>query len=184
MSVSGYRTEPDTAALAKAVLRDAFGRVHESVPDLVSDLSVGQLLWRPDRAANPIAWILWHLARVQDDHLADLGGQEQVWTAQGWYERFALPYAIGDHGYGHTAEQVSAFDLAEPQLLADYHAAVHAQTLAIVDALTAADFDRVVDRRWDPPVTAAVRLVSVVDDIARHVGQAAYVRGVVQRAAA
>ena len=43
--------------------------------------------------------------------------------------------------------------------------------------VTEADLDRVVDERWDPPVTLGVRLVSVVNDDAQHLGQAAYVRG-------
>ncbi len=182
MSGPGQPDAADPTPLAKDLLRDAFGRVAESVPDVVADLSVTELLWRPDPAANSIAWLLWHLSRVQDDHVAGIADIEQVWTVQSWHERFALPYAVGDHGFGHTSEQVGAFRLSDPRLLASYHEAVHAQTLAVLDALGADDFARIVDRRWNPPVTAAVRLVSVVDDIARHVGQAQYVGGLVRRA--
>ena len=47
--------------------------------------------------------------------------------------------------------------------------------------VTDADLDRVVDERWDPPVTLAVRLVSVLADGLEHAGQAAYIRGVAER---
>ena len=62
-------------------------------------------------------------------------------------------------------------------LLSGYHQAVHELTLRYVDGITAAELDRIVDTRWDPPVTAAVRLVSVIGDTMQHLGQAAYVRG-------
>jgi hypothetical protein len=39
------------------------------------------------------------------------------------------------------------------------------------------ELDRVVDRRWDPPVTMGVRLISIADDCLQHVGQASYLRG-------
>lgn len=172
---------PDGAATARALLIDAFGRVHEELPDVVGGLTREQLLWRPDAAANPIGWLVWHLTRVQDDHLAGVGGHEQVWTAGSWTERFGLPYPQRAIGYGQSSEEVGAFDVDDPALLTDYHAAVHEQTVRVVERLGDADFDRIVDRRWDPPVTVAVRLVSVVNDITQHLGQAAYVRGLLDR---
>ena len=54
---------------------------------------------------------------------------------------------------------------------------MHQLTLAYLSRVTSEELDRVVDRRWDPPVTAGVRLVSVVGDCLQHLGQAAYVRG-------
>lgn len=113
---------------------------------------------------------------MQDDHVADVAGIEQVWTAQGYVERFGLPFDAGDIGYGHTSDQVGAVR-ADADLLASYLSAVHAQSVAYLQTVTAADLDRVVDERWDPPVTLGVRLVSVVNDDTQHVGQAAYVRG-------
>jgi hypothetical protein len=168
-------------ASAIDVLRDGFGRTHESLPDIVAGLSVEELLWRPDAAANPIAWLVWHLSRVQDDHVAELAGLEQAWTAAGWVERFALPYGADDTGFGQSSDQVGAFRLDDPSLLTGYQAAVHELTMLALDREDEKTLDRVVDPRWDPPVTAGARLVSVVDDMAQHTGQAAYVRGLVER---
>ncbi|NUT47100.1 MAG: DUF664 domain-containing protein [Saccharothrix sp.] len=159
------------------VLADGFGRVRESVEAVLDGLTEAQLAYRVDGSANSIAWLVWHLTRVQDDHVADVAGAEQVWTAAGWAERFALPLATRDTGYGHDAEQVAAV-VAPAGLLRDYHRAVHDRTAAYLRGLTARDLARVVDDSWDPPVTLAVRLVSVVDDDTQHVGQAAFVRGV------
>lgn len=164
-----------------ALLLDAFGRIREELPEVVSGLTVAELLWRPDPDANHIGWLLWHLARVQDDHVAGVGQVEQVWSAGGWARRFGLSYSDHELGYGHTSAQVGSFALADPALLTGYHAAVDAMATDVVAGLDDAGFARVVDERWDPPVTAAVRLVSVVNDIAQHLGQAAYVRGLVLR---
>jgi uncharacterized damage-inducible protein DinB len=146
----------------------------------VNDLSAGQLAFRPDAGSNSIAWLVWHLTRIQDDHVAGLHGGEQVWTAGGWFERFALPLDPSDTGYGHGPEDVAKVT-ADTALLLGYFEEVHENTLAYLRTLSEADLERVIDASWDPPVTVAIRLVSVIADDMQHVGQAAYVRGVVQR---
>jgi DinB family protein len=158
------------------LLTDGFERVLEAGRAVVEGLDPDELAHRPGTDANPIAWLVWHLARVQDDHVADVAGREQVWTAAGFEERFGLPFGTGDIGYGHTSEQVAQVR-ADAELLAAYLTAVHEQTADYLGGLADADLDRVVDDRWDPPVTLGVRLVSVLNDDAQHVGQAAYVRG-------
>ncbi len=161
-----------------ALLLDCLARVHDGLPDLLDGLDEPALRWRPDPGANPLGWLVWHLTRVQDDHLAAVAGVEQVWTSEGFAGRFALPYDDGEIGYGHSSDQVGAFRATASDLL-DYHAATHALTGRVLDGFD--DWDRVVDERWDPPVTAAVRLVSVVNDVTQHLGQAAYVRGLLDR---
>jgi hypothetical protein len=163
------------------VLRDAYGRIHEDLPALLDGLDPATLLWRPDPDANPVGWLAWHLSRVQDDHLAAVGGVEQAWTAEGFADRFALPYAVGAIGYGQTSAEVGAFDVTDAGLLTGYHDAVHAMTLRVLDATGEADLARVVDEDWDPPVTVAVRLVSVIGDAQAHLGQIGYLRGLAER---
>lgn len=164
---------------AKGLLVDGFGRVREGVAELTTGLSDETACWRPDTEANSIAWLLWHLSRVLDDHVvAGLAGVEQVWPS--YRGEFGLPLDPEDTGYGHTPEQVRQVRVSA-DLLDRYHAEVHAATLAYLDTVTEAELRRVVDQRWDPPVTAAVRLISVLDDCARHLGQAEYVRGLADR---
>ncbi len=163
------------------LLVDAFGRIREAVHSAVAGLTPEQLAFRVDSDANSIAWLVWHLTRVQDDHVAGIAQTEQVWTAAGWFERFGLPFDRSAHGYGHSSAEVAAVRAESPELLTEYHDAVHEQTVRFVAGLTDADLPLVVDERWDPPVTLAVRLVSVICDDLEHVGQAAFIRGVIQR---
>jgi uncharacterized damage-inducible protein DinB len=159
---------------------EAFGRVQGTVHQVVRDLNLDELTYRPDPAANSISWLVWHLTRIQDDHIADVAGTEQVWVAEGWIERFALPFPAHATGYGHTSEEVAAVKILGDLLVA-YYDAVHARTIAYVETIDADDLDRIVDEAWDPPVTLGVRLVSVIEDDIAHAGQAAYVRGLVER---
>jgi uncharacterized damage-inducible protein DinB len=168
-------------ATANDLLIDGFGRVRETVHETVEGLDEDRLAHRPGPGANPIGWLVWHLTRVQDDHVAEVAGVEQAWTEAGWADRFGLPFPPSAHGYGFSSEDVGRTKVTDPQLLLDYHADVHRRTAAFIRTLEPADLDRVVDRRWDPPVTLGVRLVSVIGDDLQHAGQAALLRGLLER---
>ena len=159
----------------RAVLQDLYGRIPHAVEGAVAGLSADDLVWAPSAGANTIGWLVWHLARVEDHHGAELLGQPQQWA--GWAERFGLEPDPEDNGYGHSAEQVAAVRPPSAALLLEYHAAVHQPLVDFLDDLGSDDLERVVDERWDPPVTMAVRLVSVAEDALQHAGQAAYMRG-------
>jgi hypothetical protein len=162
------------------VLRDGFGRLPGLVHGVVEGLSVEELAVRLDAESNAIAWLVWHLTRIQDDHIADAGSSEQVWISDGWIERFGLPFDPSATGYGQSNEEVGAVRV-ESSLLAGYFDAVYARSTRFIDGLDDADLDRIVDTRFDPPVTLGVRLVSVLSDDLQHAGQAAFIRGIVLR---
>jgi hypothetical protein len=165
------------------LLIDGFGRIRENVADVLCGVTRDQLAHQVAPGANPISWLVWHLTRVQDDHVAKAFGAKQIWSDRRWAGRFGLRPTMTDIGYGHTASQVAEIGTAtaSAELLAEYHEATHAQTVKLDAGVTDADMDRIVDTRWTPPVTLGVRLVSVLDDDMQHVGQAAYVRGLLLR---
>lgn len=168
-------------ATAAECLLDAYSRVRESVHTALDDVPEDRLAEPPVPGANTIAWLVWHLTRILDDHTAKAFGREQVWTSGGWYERFALPFPPEAHGYGHSFDDVLAVRVGRGDLLG-YHDAVQAAAAEILREVRDDDLDRVVDDSWDPPVTLAVRLVSVADDIAQHAGQVGYAAGILTRA--
>ena len=162
---------------ARDLLVDGFDRIHESLRAAIDGLSPDRLAHRIAPGANPVGWLAWHLLRVQDDHVADVAGREQVWTAEGWVERFGLDLDPAATGYGMDDAEVDRVRIPSADLLLGYSDAVHARTLEFLRRTSADDLDRIVDESWDPPVTLGVRLVSVLSDDLQHVGQAAYVRG-------
>jgi hypothetical protein len=165
------------------LLDDAFTRIRDTVRRAAGGLTPEQLGARIDPKANTIPWLVWHLTRVQDDHIAEVAGTEQVWTSGGWAERFGLPFEADATGYGQSPDEVA--QVAGPgvtsESLVDYHEAVYAATSAYLRSLPGDELSRVVDESWDPPVTLAVRLVSVISDDLQHAGQASFVRGVIER---
>ncbi|MEQ3549388.1 DUF664 domain-containing protein [Pseudonocardia nematodicida] len=161
------------------LLTDHFGRVRELVHDVVDGLSPDDLARRPDSAGapgNPIGWLVWHLLRVQDDHVAEAFGTAQVWTDDGWADRFALDLPDTDTGFGHTADEVAAVRTSA-ELLAGYGDAVHDRTVSLVKDVSDDDLSRILPATWGDGVSLGVRLVSVVGDDLQHAGQAAYLRG-------
>jgi hypothetical protein len=173
----GDMADSDSDAV-REFLRDSFTRLIEHVDDVTDGLTDEVSFHRPTPEANTIAWLVWHSARVQDAQLCDVADIEQVWFRDGWVDRFNLDLPRDAHGYGHTPEEVGKVR-APAELLAGYYHAVHKVTLEYVASVTTEDLARIVDTRWNPPVTASARLVSIIDDCAQHLGQAAYVRGIV-----
>jgi DinB family protein len=162
---------------AKDILIDGFNRIQEEVHAAVEGLGPDELSTRPSSDANSVAWLIWHLTRIQDDHIAGAFELDQVWLTQDWQKTFGLDLPRRDTGYGHTPAKVAKVRVDSGDLLTGYYDAVHAQTLGQLREVAAKDLERIVDERWDPPVTLGVRLVSVLSDDLQHVGQAAYVRG-------
>jgi hypothetical protein len=159
------------------LLLELYGRVPPLARAAVEGIDPQRLVETPAPGTNSIAWLVWHLARVQDHHLSELLDSPQLWAGGPWADHFGLEPDPADTGYGHTPAQVAAVRPDGPSVLLDYLEAVDRRTSEYLATLEPADLDRIVDRRWDPPVTLGVRLVSVADDCLQHAGQAAYVRG-------
>jgi hypothetical protein len=160
-----------------SLLLELYGRIPPLARHAVEGVPLDRLTEPPSPGANPIAWLVWHPARVQDDHVSDLLDADQLWVTGDWAGRFGLEADPSDTGYGHSAEQVASVRPERPEVLLEYLDAVDHRTRTMLEGLVPADLDRIVDRRWDPPVTLGVRLVSIADDSLQHAGQAAYVRG-------
>jgi len=159
-------------------LTELFDRIQEIVHVVVDGLGAALLNARIASGTNSVTWLVWHLTRIQDDHIAAAAGTEQVWTSEGWADRFGLPFDASATGYGHSAEDVAAVSVQSGSLLTGYHHAVHRATIAYVAGLSDDELDRIVDESWDPPVTLGARLVSVIADDLQHAGQASYARGI------
>jgi DinB superfamily len=159
------------------LLLELYGRIPPLARHAVHGLGLAQLTEPPAPRSNPIAWLVWHLTRVQDDHVAELLRVEQIWERGAWAPQFGLDPGAMDTGYGHTPEEVASVRPQRPDVLLEYLNAVDERTRTMLAGVSPDELDRIVDRRWDPPVTLGVRLVSIADDCLQHAGQAAYVRG-------
>jgi uncharacterized damage-inducible protein DinB len=163
------------------LLLELFGRVPPLVSDAVEGLDAEALRVTPAGLTNSIGWLVWHLTRVQDHHMADILEEQQLWVTGDWANRFGLTPDPSNTGYGHSPSEVASVRPESPEAVIEYHDAVAERTRAFLESVTEEALDRIVDERWNPPVTLGVRLVSIADDDLQHVGQAAYARGVLAR---
>lgn len=162
------------------LLLDSLDRVRDTAHQVLDDTPQELLATPPAPGTNTVAWLVWHLTRGVDEQVAGAFGYDPVWEAGGWRERLALPLPAGAHGYGMTFDEVLLVQ-ASAAHLGGYLDATFAAATDALRELTDADLDRVVDEHWNPPVTLAVRLVSVVNDCTQHVGQASYASGILSR---
>lgn len=160
-----------------SLLLELYGRIPPVARQAVDGIEIDRLTEPPSTGANTIAWLVWHLTRVQDHHISEILGSDQLWVGRDRARRFGLDPDPSNTGYGHSPEEVATVRPEAPEALLDYLDAVVDRTTTMVRDLGPADLDRIVDRHWDPPVTLGVRLVSIADDCLQHAGQAAYVRG-------
>lgn len=163
------------------VLRDGYGRVRDIVHEICDGVTPHALAYRLGPDANTIAWLLWHLTRVQDHHISELAGTEQLWVGSRWADRFGMDADPADTGYGDSPDEVTRLRVDSAELLVSYHDAVNDATLRYLGTLGELDLDQVIDERFDPPVTRGVRLMSVITDDLQHCGQASFVQGVVEQ---
>ena len=55
----------------------------------LAGLTPAEVRWQPTLHTNHIAWLVWHMARVEDRWVnRHLRGTTEVWTAAGWADRF------------------------------------------------------------------------------------------------
>ena len=167
---------------ARDVLREAASRPATEAKSLIDTLPTGVLNAHAGGHTNSITWLLWHAGRQMDVQLAQLTGKPQVWHSQGFDSRFNLGELGDTVGYGHTAEQARAVVVEDAALLVEYLGATTAALSEYIAGLSEADLDDVIDTSWTPHVTRGVRLVSMIDDAAQHVGQAAYAAGILASA--
>ena len=163
------------------LLIDGYSRISGSLEEALKGLIRDDLIQLPHADCNSMGWLAWHMTRIQDDHIAALMEEEQLWISEGWHAKFNRPSNSGDIGFGHSSEDVAALQSPDVETLLGYHRAVRERTKRYISSLSASDLDRELNEPWYQPLpTVGVRLVSVLADNLQHVGQIAYVRGLLK----
>ena len=163
------------------LLLDGYGRIAEALEEALGGLTQDDLNQQPHPDCNSMGWLAWHLTRVQDDHIADLIGEKQLWLSEGWHSRLNRASDPKDIGFGHTSEDIAAFKSPDADTILGYHHAVLDRTGRYISSLSATDLDRELNEPWFQPLpTVGVRLISVLADDLQHIGQIAYARGLLK----
>lgn len=165
---------------AGAISNAAYDRIGGVLERALTGLTPEQLRAQPAPEGNPIGWTAWHLARVHDSNFSTLLGEDQAWTADGWSERFRMDSNAGT-GVGASLDQVRKFDPVNAETLLGYFEAARAKSRRYLDALTGGDLDQPSAAGIPRNETVAVSVARLTGDLIQHIGQIAYVRGLVDR---
>jgi Protein of unknown function (DUF664) len=172
--------EREPRSPAVRLLKNSISVIRAAVDGIVDGLGPEQLAFRPSPKSPSIAWLVWHLSRVQDGQAAVLFGHRQVWHTGTWLARFALPFDRDADGHGQGPEEAATVWVESGTLLVDYHHAVSRRTVGALTSVTDADLARAVDDRQGARASLGDRLHRVVTDDLRLVGQATYLRGLLR----
>jgi len=160
------------------LLLGIFERASGNLEKAIDGLTQDDLNHLPNPDCNSIGWLIWHLTRVQDLAISDLIGKEQRWIVEKWYSKFSRNPDPNDWGVGHSSEDVSNFQSPDSKTLLGYYYAVLKQTKEYIDKLSIAELGREIDNPRSP--TVGLRLAGIINDNIQHVGQVAYLRGMLK----
>jgi uncharacterized damage-inducible protein DinB len=163
----------------KDAIKSGLEEYLDGLTKAVDGLTPAELRWQPTLASNPIAWIVWHMARVEDRWVNRvLRSDVEIWTRDGWHEKFGMDAEA--HGFGETPDQVRAKpDLAISDLLA-YFEAVRQSTLEYLARMTLADLAATYTHPRRSGITGAWILGHILVEESQHLGQVAYIRGMIR----
>ena len=162
----------------KDPLRSGLDEYFERLQVAIEGLTPAEVRWQPTMHTNPIAWLVWHMARVEDSWLGRLrGGPPQVWTSGGWADRFGMdPESTGS---GHTSEDVRAMPEVPLGDLMAYFEAVRGVMRQYLDQATEADLSRTYHYRGNDRSGAWIVGHILVEE-SQHTGQVALIRGMMR----
>ena len=161
---------------------DIFERTSQELEHTLDGLNVDELNQQPSPDSNSIGWLTWHLTRSHDRNISEVSGQEQLWISDEWYAKFNRQPNPAETGVGHSTQEAAAFRSPDSQVILEYHRAVVER---IKDYIRNRMSETELDRETHSPtlrITATVRarLLGIISEGLQHVGQAAYVRGLLK----
>ena len=158
---------------------DFFVRISQELERVVSGLTIEDLNQQPNPDCNSIGWLAWHLTRSHDRNLSELARKQQLWVKDKWHAKFNRAPDPTDTGFNHSPDDVRAFRSPDGKTILEYHNAVLELAKQYIDNnLSENDLKRRVKSPTLKNVaTVRRRLLGIISEGLQHVGQAAYVRG-------
>ena len=160
----------------KDLIRKGFDEYLDDLKGHLEGLTEDERRFQIAPESNHIDFIVWHMARVEDDFLQRFAQRAPtVWQRDGWHERLGLPERAS--GFRYTPKQVAElprFDMGE--MLA-YYDAVRAETYKFLDSISESDLANKPHPRR-PQYSVCDMFSHLMCEESQHVGQVAYIRGI------
>ena len=159
---------------AKEVILKSLEQSQGYLTAVLDGLTQDEAAWSPGAECNNIAFVLWHTARVEDFFInRALKREKELYEAEGWQEKLGTPVKA----YQLTVEELQAWPVPKLAVLQGYVDSVREKTLAFLNSIPAEKLSEV-PRPDRSPDSIGTTLGRMSTEIALHVGQIAYLRGV------
>lgn len=162
--------------IVDAGLKEVFGDLKRTL----DGLDEYELHWRPTLESNSINWIVWHMARTEDYWInTRLCEAEAVWVSQGWRERVGV--LVGGTGFGQSLDDLRAMPELDVSVVMEYYGAVRKRTGEYFeDEIEEIELGRIIGMMGTEPITVAGALGHLLAEVAEHLGQVDYIRGMIR----
>lgn len=159
---------------AKELLLRSLEESHGYLTKALNGLTQEEATWSPSPECNSIAFILWHMIRVEDFFVNRvIQHEKELYETKKWQEKLGTPAKA----YGYTVEELKAWPAPKLEILREYANSVQENTLAFLNSIPNERLSEV-PRPDRSPDSIGVMLEHLITEIALHVGQIAYLRGV------
>ncbi len=157
-------------------LNECFDKLERALEGLSQD----ELHWRPALESNTIDWMVWHMARVEDNWVnVQMRKEDSIWERDGWPERIVVE--TSSNGFGLTAEQIRAMPAFDVPLVMEYYRSVRAGTTRFFEnEMQEVDLQHEITHPRYDPVSYAWILGHLLCEEAEHLGQIEYIRGMIR----
>lgn len=156
-----------------------FSALEEYSGDLwkkVDGLTKEEIRWQPSLGSNDIQWNVWHMIRVEDTWVNKrLKSEEEIWITNGWYKRFGMKTT--DHGARQSTDEVRSIPTLKMEELKEYFLEVRKSTLEFVQQMDQNQLEKVYTENGK---TGAWIIGHLLVEESQHLGQIAYIRGIIR----
>ncbi len=152
----------------------------EKLNRALDGLSEDELSWQPTLESNSIDWMVWHMARVEDN-LVNVVLQKRVpiWERDGWGKCLGIAYTGA--GAGMTMDEIRAMGGIDVPKVMGYYRSIRKETSGyFANAMSEDDLSRVIEHTNFRGWTGAQILGRLLCEEAEHLGQIEYLRGMMR----
>ena len=157
---------------AKDLIEKSLEQSQTMLTRALDGLSQQEVGWCPSAECNNIAFVLWHTARVEDMFVNRMILQQtDLYEAEEWGKKLGTPDKLARY----TVEELQDWPVPDMAVLKEYADAVHQKAMTWLQSVPSEKFSEPVNP--ERPGTVGETLGRMATEIAMHVGQIAYLRG-------
>lgn len=158
-------------------IRSSLGQMHNAYNDATGDLTPEQIHWRANDNGCPIAFVLWHYVRTEDNIFQFvLQRKPTLWLEGGWDQKFGLERIA--QGTGMSLQEAQALRINPKEAFQEYMRSVWQASEAFLTDRDDAYLEQTttVKPLGEMPIRNAIGNMCLTHGFT-HLGEIAHLRG-------